>query len=47
MSADFVSGFMLNVFIGGIIYPFQQPDEVGLIISPVLHMREMKPWQVK
>ena len=32
----------VNVFMGGIIYPFQQLDAVGII--PILQMRKMKPW---
>lgn len=31
-----------NIFMGGIIYPFQQLDVVGIIL--ILQMRKMKPW---
>lgn len=40
MSACFFSGFILNIFMGGIIHSSQQSDEVDTIIIPTLQMRK-------
>lgn len=40
MSVYFFSGFILNIFMAGIIYTSQQPDEVDTIVIPTLPMRK-------